>query len=199
MKELLRGVVRLMATILVLPLWVQFVLIGQLKSKDLALCDTTEFLSLFPGIVGQYLRNAFLRLTIYCHPTAGIGFGTTFSKVKTRIGENVYIGAFCSIGLATIERNALLASGVYVTSGSQQHGIKELTIPIKEQPGIIKRVTIGEGCWIGSQATIMADVGKGAVVAAGAVVTKPVPDYAIVGGVPARVIKSRLPEQAPSV
>jgi chloramphenicol O-acetyltransferase type B len=56
---------------------------------------------------------------------------------------------------------------------------------------------IADGCWIGSRAMIMQGVklGEGAVVATGAVVTQDVPPYAIVAGVPAKVIKYRFPEQ----
>jgi len=62
--------------------------------------------------------------------------------------------------------------------------------------GISEPVRIGNDVWIGNRAVIMGGVtvGDGAIVAAGAVVTKDVPPYAIVGGVPARVIKYRFDE-----
>ena len=55
------------------------------------------------------------------------------------------------------------------------------------------KVTIGNDVWIGMRSIIMPGVkiGNGAVIGAGAIVTKDVPDYAIVGGVPAKVIKYR--------
>lgn len=58
-------------------------------------------------------------------------------------------------------------------------------------------ITVGDDVWIGYRSTILSGVqiGQGAIVAAGSVVTKDVPPYAIVGGVPAKVIKYRFPQE----
>lgn len=60
-----------------------------------------------------------------------------------------------------------------------------------------KKVIIGNDVWIGSHALILGGVkiGDGAVIGAGAVVTKDVPPYAVVGGVPARIIKYRFSQE----
>ena len=84
-----------------------------------------------------------------------------------------------------------MGSQVSIVNGANQHGIDRLDTPIREQPGQWPRVTIGSDSWIGDRAVVMADVGRHCVVGAGAVVTKPVPDRAIVVGNPARVLKYR--------
>ena len=65
--------------------------------------------------------------------------------------------------------------------------------PIRLQGATRKGVEIGEDCWIGSKAVILdgVKIGNHVIVAAGAVVNRDVPDYAIVGGVPAKIIKTR--------
>jgi acetyltransferase-like isoleucine patch superfamily enzyme len=70
--------------------------------------------------------------------------------------------------------------------------------PIREQPGTRTLVRIGEGAWVGSAAIVMADVGRHAIVGAGAVVTNPIPDYAVAVGVPARVVRDRRVVRAPA-
>lgn len=65
-----------------------------------------------------------------------------------------------------------------------------------EQPGVFPRVTIGRDSWLGERAVVMADVGQHAIVAAGAVVTKPVPDLAVVAGAPATIIRWRSQQTA---
>lgn len=65
----------------------------------------------------------------------------------------------------------------------------------------IKKVTIGNDVWIGTNVTILPGVNieNGAIIAAGAVVNKDVPAYSIVGGVPAKVIKYRFPQDVINV
>jgi tetrahydrodipicolinate N-succinyltransferase len=80
---------------------------------------------------------------------------------------------------------------VSIANGARQHGTVRLDIPIREQPGQWPRITIGRDTWIGDRAVVLADVGKHCVIGAGAVVTKPIPDYAVAVGNPARVIRFR--------
>jgi len=187
-KAFVRGIANLLIAPALLVHWLKLPFIG----RDRALEGSTELLSLIPGIAGQYLRRAFLAWTIeHCHPSASICFGTVFSKAGARIDENAYIGGHCHIGLVHVERDVLIASGVHITSGAKMHGSDDLSKPIKEQPGVNTLVTIGQGAWIGGLAVVMADVGRDSIVGAGAVVTKPVPERVVVGGVPAKVIRSR--------
>jgi acetyltransferase-like isoleucine patch superfamily enzyme len=62
---------------------------------------------------------------------------------------------------------------------------------VREQPGVWPRVTVGRDSWVGDRAVVMADVGRHCVVGAGSVVTKPLPDYAVAVGVPAKVVRYR--------
>lgn len=178
-----------------------FLLVHALKvpvlGKDRALEGSTQLLSLFPGLSGQYLRRAFLAWTIAeCHPRALIGFGTIFSKTSARVGDNAYIGPYCSLGAVTVGRDVLVATGVHLLSGGKIHGTDDLTRPIREQEGQVIHITLGDGCWIGAGAMVMADVGKNSIVGAGAVVTKEVPSGVIAAGVPARVIRPRFAKLA---
>jgi acetyltransferase-like isoleucine patch superfamily enzyme len=120
-----------------------------------------------------------------------IEFGTLFSKVGARLDEHVYIGPRCHLGLVHLERDVLLGPSVHIPSGASTHGTTDVAMPIRDQPGQLTMVRVGQGAWIGSAAVVMADVGRDSIVGAGAVVTSPVPERVIVGGVPARVLKAR--------
>uniref|UniRef100_UPI0030C84C11 acyltransferase n=1 Tax=Ningiella ruwaisensis TaxID=2364274 RepID=UPI0030C84C11 len=152
----------------------------------------SQFLSLFPGKVGAYLRAAFYRLALrHCDAHALISFGTILSQTDTSIGSGVYIGPQCNIGKCEIGNDTLLGSGVHIMSGKQQHNFEDLNTPIREQGGAFSLIRIGKDCWIGNGALIMANVGDKSIVAAGSVVTSDVPAKSIVAGNPAKVVKCR--------
>lgn len=157
----------------------------------------SQAISLLPGVGGQFIRRAFFRRALRrCGSGSVVSFGTVLSHPSAEIGENAYVGLFCCLGNVTIADDALIGSHVSIMNGNKQHGIGRSDIPVREQPGEWPRVTIGRDTWVGDRAVIMADVGNHCVVGAGAVVTKMVPDYAIVAGCPARIIGFR--SQTPS-
>jgi acetyltransferase-like isoleucine patch superfamily enzyme len=152
-----------------------------------------QLISLLPGKTGSYFRNAFFNKTMtHCSNNGVIYFGTLFSDPDTEIHDNVYIGPQCNIGKSIIGKDTLIASGVHILSGKNQHDFSDINVPIQQQGGEFKKITIGEDCWIGNTAVIMANIGNKAIVAAGSVVITDVPEYAIVAGNPAKVIKTRL-------
>jgi acetyltransferase-like isoleucine patch superfamily enzyme len=94
-------------------------------------------------------------------------------------------------GGLTIGNNVLIAS--HCTIVPVNHTFSDPARPIQEQAETRQGIRIEDDVWIASHVTILdgVTVGRGAVIAAGAVVTKDVPPYAIVGGVPAKVLKDR--------
>jgi acetyltransferase-like isoleucine patch superfamily enzyme len=115
-------------------------------------------------------------------------FYTNFGKFIS-IGKNVFINHACSfldMGGITIEDHVLI--GPRVTLVTENHPAD----PVDRRALITRPIVIKRNAWIGANATILPGVtiGENAIVAAGAVVAKDVPDNAIVGGVPAKFIKS---------
>lgn len=87
-------------------------------------------------------------------------------------------------------------AGHYVYITDQNHGYEDLDVPIGQQMWRNAPVTIGAGCWLGSGSVILpgATIGRHVVVAAGSVVRGVIPDYCVVAGTPARIIRRHLPE-----
>jgi virginiamycin A acetyltransferase len=192
MRSVLKATVHAICWVLVTPSVCSWALRSRIVGADRALQASTEAWALLPGLSGQYLRRAFLSRTLpRCARSATIEFGTIFSSASATIAENAYVGPCCHLGFVHIERDALLAAGVHVPSGAHTHGTDDLSVPIREQPGTKAPVRIGEGAWIGSAAIVLADVGHGSIVGAGAVVTRSLPGLVVAGGVPARIISHR--------
>ena len=106
-----------------------------------------------------------------------------------KIGKNVFINSGCCFqdqGGIEIGDNVLI--GQQVVIATLNHDL----IPQKRANMLPAPIKIGNDVWIGAHATILSGVtiGNGAVVAAGAVVTKDVPENTVVGGVPAKIIKT---------
>jgi acetyltransferase-like isoleucine patch superfamily enzyme len=188
LKVLANGV----ALLLVLPAFLLYRLGAVALGPDRAFPGWSQLFSLVPGLSGVYLRRAFYRLVLpRCAGDCWIGFGTVLSHPTARIGRRAYVGVGCCLGDVTLEDDVLLGSHVSVSNGGGQHGTARLDVPIREQPGEWPHVTVGRDSWLGDRAVVLADVGRHCVIGAAALVTRPVPDYAIAVGVPARVVRYR--------
>lgn len=143
-----------------------------------------------PGILGDYLRIAWYRLTLAeCSLASRISFGSFFSTPQARVSRGVYIGAYCILGHVSIGERTQIASGVQILSGARQHARDAGGRITGSAEGVFAAITVGADCWIGAAAVIMADVGAGATIGAGSVVTRPIPPGVVAVGSPARVIR----------
>jgi maltose O-acetyltransferase len=121
-----------------------------------------------------------------------------------RVKRNADISMFIEIGnFSELGSNCIIQSntfiGDYVIMGpdvkiyTKNHGHQDLSTPMSLQPVISEIVKIGNDVWLGANVIITpgVEIGNHVIVAAGAVVTKDIPDYALVGGIPAKIIKYR--------
>jgi acetyltransferase-like isoleucine patch superfamily enzyme len=149
-----------------------------------------------PGPEGLLLRSLLYRLlflrsggSMYIYPHVYI---TACSGISVGKRLSVNVGCF-------IDGSGRLEVGDYVLIGPNcailtgNHTFDAIDVPMCFQPNSYLRTVIGNNVWIGASCTIRPGVtiGDGSIVAAGSTVVKDVPSYAIVGGVPAKVLKYR--------
>ena len=147
---------------------------------------------LFNAIRACYFRK-FKKMNIGKHVHL---FKGVHLRGNVTLEDNALVNEFCTIssshpGQITIGEYTILAPYVYIRNSN--HGFEDLTVPIRYQDNTVEDIHIGKDCWLGKGAVVLAGVtiGNGVVVGAGSVVTGNIPDYAIVAGVPAKIIRYR--------
>ncbi|MEA2147485.1 MAG: hypothetical protein QOG59_3072 [Solirubrobacteraceae bacterium] len=156
-----------------------------------------EAMSVLPSWrVCERLRRAYYRRALAgCGPNFEVSQHAVLKfPDNLRVGANVFInrGVFITARAPiSIGDNTII--GPYTIINSGDHGYMDVDLPIRRQGHVSRPITIGSDVWIGAHAVITkgAVLGDGCVVAANAVVSRDVPPYTVVGGVPARTIKLR--------
>jgi acetyltransferase-like isoleucine patch superfamily enzyme len=109
------------------------------------------------------------------------------------MGDHTAIGDFAHFGASGgIEIGSNVIMGSYVSFHSENHVFSDNTILIREQGVTSKGIKLGNNIWVGAKATFLDGtvVGNNCVVAAGAVVNGIFPDNVVIGGVPAKILKT---------
>jgi acetyltransferase-like isoleucine patch superfamily enzyme len=176
--------------VLTWPVTIPLALLARLS--DTVFRSVSEFLSLMPYFPGVILRYEFYRFALRkCGKNILVEFGTVFIYSDIEVGDNVLFGRFCIVHQCDIGSNVLIGERCTFLSGTKQHRFDRIDIPMNLQGGARKRVVVGDDCWIGSHAVVAEDIASGCVVGAGSVVTKPLAEYSIAVGSPARAIHNR--------
>ena len=150
--------------------------------------STAKHGSFYRKLRGRLAKN----IAAYCGENVNLEPNIRFD-IALEIGDNSGIGEHSEIyGEVKIGRNVMIGTNCIIYS--RNHRFDRVDIPMIEQGFCdVEPVIVGDDVWIGGRVTILpgVHVGKGAILGAGAVVTKDVPEYAIMGGNPAKVIRFR--------
>lgn len=185
-RRTIKGVVHCLCLAVALP----FAVLTGFGRFPLAFQGCGHLFSLFPGLLGDYLRVAFYVWTLReCSPHCRISFGAFFAYSSAVVREGVYIGPYCVLGNCEIGERTQIASHVQILSGRHQHRRQTDGRILGATENELSRVVIGKDCWIGAAAIVMADVGLSSTIGAGAVVTRAIPSNTVAVGNPARPLE----------
>ena len=182
------------ALLVVLPLVALSWLEKRLSRSEILFLLCAQSLAVVPGFPGLWLRGAFYFGTLdRCSWEVLFGFGTLFTHRGAVVSRRVSTGVYCVIGHANIGEDVMIGSRVSIPSGKRQHLDEAGRLAAVTR---FDRVTVGAHGWIGEGAILLADVGAGCIVSAGAVVIDAMPAGKVIGGNPARAIRDI--ERAPA-
>ena len=149
------------------------------------------WLTLPSGPFGDLCRgNSYRKHILGCGKNFKVGESAyIYSPEKLSVGDDVYIGFTSYLGNGTINIGSEVLIGNHVSITPSNHLLKEGSFRFGGSDD--RGITICDGVWIGAHACLLAGVtiGTGSLVAAGAVVTRSVPEGVVVAGVPAKIIK----------
>ena len=158
-----------------------------------------QLLAGIPGVPGVFLRRAYYHMTLeYCSLRVIIGYGAYFSHRDARVEDHAYVGPYAVLGTVHLGRWALIGTRASLLSGGSLHEADEQGRWLPADFARAQRISVGDHAWVGEGAILMADVGTGAMIAAGAVVSTPVPEHVAVAGNPARFVRKLQPEPTES-
>lgn len=161
-----------------------------------------HYTELFLRFLPDLPHASILRILFY--KSRGLKIGThcffaenvsLYTPDKIEIGHHVGIGRNCIIdpipSTIKIGNDVLIAANCYIRAGN--HGFKDADTPIRTQEFEAAPIVIEDDVWVGANVTLLKGVtlGRGSIISAGSVVMTDVPPYAIVSGVPARVVSWR--------
>lgn len=188
-RRLAKRLVHLLGLLVTAPLWLACLVERALGTSEEVFSFCSQLLAPMPGSPGRFCRAAFCSVVLErCHWEVSIGYGTIFTHRGATLARNASLGAYCVVGHADLGERVMLGSRISIPSGKRQHFDDDGEFA--HGAPRFERVAVGADCWIGEGAILLADVGAGSVVSAGAVVVHAVPPGSLVGGNPARVLRS---------
>ncbi len=162
------------------------------RMSDEVFRTISEGLSFIPYLVGIIVRREFYRFALEsCGENLVVAFGALFLHRGITVGNHVLVGRYSIVHYCDLGDFSMTAEHVVLNHGAHYHTSDRTDIPMAFQGGLIEPISIGEDCIVHSNAVVMASVGRGSVVGAGAVVTRPVEEFSIVVGNPARLLRKR--------